>query len=87
MAYGNRLLYVSNTGEKTISVLNGTTGEASGEPIALAEQPAGIAVQDGTIFVGTTGDVTPIDEDRWSSATRSRSRAAATSWPTPAGSG
>jgi streptogramin lyase len=61
LAFGNRVLYVSNSGEKTISVLDGTTG-AAGDPITLTEEPAGIAVKDGTIFVGTTGDVTPIDE-------------------------
>ena len=61
MAYGDRVLYVSNTGEKTLSVLDGATG-AAGNPIILEEAPAGVAVKDGTIFVGTTGDVTPIDE-------------------------
>jgi streptogramin lyase len=61
LAYGNRVLYVSNSGEKTLSVLDGTTG-AAGNPITLTEEPAGVAVKDGTIFVGTTGDVTPIDE-------------------------
>ena len=61
LAFGNSVLYVSNSGEKTISVLDGTTG-AAGDPITLTEEPAGIAVKDGTIFVGTTGDVTPIDE-------------------------
>jgi DNA-binding beta-propeller fold protein YncE len=62
VAFGTRSLFVVNDGDRTLSVLDGTTGAVSGDPIALGDEVGGVGVQDGTIYVGTTDDVTPIDE-------------------------
>jgi len=43
-------------------VVDGTTAAVSGDPIALNDEVGGVAVDDGVVYVGTTGDVTPIDE-------------------------
>ena len=62
MAFGARSLFVVNDADRTLSVVDGTTGAVSGAPIALGDAAGGVGVADGTIYVGTTGDVTPIDE-------------------------
>ena len=62
MAYGDRGLCVVNSGDNTILKLDGTTGKPLGDPLKLDQELGGIAVEDGVIYVGTTDDVTQIDE-------------------------
>jgi DNA-binding beta-propeller fold protein YncE len=61
MAYGKRALYVVDNKDRTITTIS-DTGTVLGEPLKLDDDLGGVAVQDGTIYVGSTGDVTPIDE-------------------------
>ncbi len=62
IAYGDNAAYVVKTGDDTIQKLDGTTGDVFGDPLELKQQLGGIEVENGVIYVGTTGDVTPIDE-------------------------
>ncbi len=62
MAYGDRSLYVVNTGDSTLSALDGTSGQVRGTPLPLDDELGGIDVDNGTIYVGSTDDVTSIDE-------------------------
>jgi DNA-binding beta-propeller fold protein YncE len=62
MAFGNKFLYVVNSGDNTISTLDGSTGQALGIPLKIDRQLGGINVYDDVIYVGTTDSVTQIDE-------------------------
>ncbi|MGH3885951.1 MAG: caspase, EACC1-associated type [Pseudonocardiaceae bacterium] len=66
MAFGDKLLYVVNSGDNTISTLDGSTGAVLGIPLKVNQElgrcGACLEVHDGVIYVGTIDDVTPIDE-------------------------
>lgn len=62
LAYGKRSLYVVGSTDRTITVVDGATATVQGAPITLADDLGGIEVKDGVIYVGSTGDITPIDE-------------------------
>lgn len=61
MAFGKRALYVVDDVDRTITTI-GLDGRVLGKPLELADELGGVAVQNGTIYVGSTDDVTPIDE-------------------------
>jgi len=61
MSFGEHFLYVVNSGDSTITTID-STGTVLGQPLKLNDELGGIEVVDGTIYVGSTGDVTPIDE-------------------------
>jgi serine/threonine protein kinase len=61
MAFGKRTLYVVDDVERTITTI-GVDGTVLGKPLKLNDDLGGVAVQNGTIYVGSTDDVTPIDE-------------------------
>jgi len=51
-------IYVTNTNDNTVSVINGTTGKVIGKPIPVGKDPTGIGVNrfTNTIYVANTGD-------------------------------
>jgi DNA-binding beta-propeller fold protein YncE len=61
LAFGKRSLYVVDNKDRTITTIS-VDGKVLGEPLKLDDDLGGIAVESGTIYVGSTGDVTPIDE-------------------------
>jgi streptogramin lyase len=66
MVFGDKLLYVVNSGDSTISTLNGPTGEVLGTPLKINQDltncSACLDIYDGVIYIATTDGVTPIDE-------------------------
>jgi hypothetical protein len=68
MAWGDQALYVVNTGDSTIDKIE-QTGKIFTDPLKVNAQLGGIEVVDGVMYVGTTGDVTPIDEQSYTIGT------------------
>lgn len=66
MVFGDKFLYVVNSGDSTISTLNGPTGEVLGTPLKINQDLTGcsacIDIHDGVIYIATNDGVTPIDE-------------------------
>jgi hypothetical protein len=60
---GDRNVYVANSGEKSVSVIDAATGQSFQGPIQLDDTPGGVEVSEGTLYVfAGSGKVVPIDE-------------------------